>query len=698
MKKCPVDEKDLHPTYTKQGVEIDSCPHCGGIWLDKDEIYHFTRMPTYLKTKLVEAIANQMPSKRKSPISGQDMIELALFDNDVQIEYCLQSGGIWLDKNEIEKFPVDKCLIEIDSGVTNVEKEVDLSQSSQPNEPAVNLSQVTGLIALPNLYLSSASVLFGMYAILTFFLILIVQLTDLTPLMALVIGLVVAVVQFLLGPFLMDLTLRWLYRVRWVEPQELPVHLKNFIAQVCQKEKIHVPRMGIIDDGSPQAFTYGHHPNNGRIVISRGLMDLLQKEELESVVAHEIGHIVHWDMLVMTAAQLVPLVLYYIYRTLIRMRSRGRDKSAPARYLIAIGAYILYVISEYIVLWFSRIREYYADRYSGATTGHPEKLASALIKIGYGLAGRKPDETKKDRGQSDAVGLQPLGIFDSKCANMLAIAGVSGPQRMGEEIDPQALKDVAKWDLWNPWASYYELHSTHPLIAKRLKMLSNLSRSIGKEPYIEFNEQKPESYWDDFFMDVFIYLLPSIIFIGGLAYYLAEWTKQKDIFILPTQTNQLAFLPLIVILFGICYLGKIFYSYASEDFAPMNIRALLKKIRVSAVHPVPCVVKGKIIGRGVPGLLFSEDFVLQDETGIIFLDYQQPLAFINFFFGLLRAAKYQNQDVEVVGWYRRAPVPYIEIKELRIDDKVSVCYTYHAKIVLSVLLIALGIFLFFSIK
>ncbi|MCH7555253.1 MAG: M48 family metalloprotease, partial [Proteobacteria bacterium] len=151
----------------------------------------------------------------------------------------------------------------------------------------------------------------------------------------------------------------------------------------------------MIDDGAPQAFTYGHTPNNARIVLSRGIFELLEPEEAEAVVAHEIGHAVHWDMFLMTVAQLVPLIFYYLYRTLIRMRSSGgKDNSAGARIAIAIGAYVLYMVSEYVVLWFSRTREYHADRFAGTATGNPSLLASALVKIAYGLAGRERRTSK----------------------------------------------------------------------------------------------------------------------------------------------------------------------------------------------------------------------------------------------------------------------------------------------------------------
>ena len=140
-------------------------------------------------------------------------------------------------------------------------------------------------------------------------------------------------------------------------------------------------RSGLIHDGA-QRFPYGHHPGNMRIVITQGILDLLEPEEVEGVVAHEIGHGKNWDMLLMTVVQLVPLLLFFIYRSALRFGGRGKGKGY--RIAVAVSAYVLYIASEYVVLWFSRCREYYADRFAGNVTGNPGALASALVKIGYG--------------------------------------------------------------------------------------------------------------------------------------------------------------------------------------------------------------------------------------------------------------------------------------------------------------------------
>jgi heat shock protein HtpX len=122
----------------------------------------------------------------------------------------------------------------------------------------------------------------------------------------------------------------------------------------------------------------------------------------------------------------------------------------------------------------------------------------------------------------------------------------------------------------------------------------------------------------------------------------------------------------------------------------------LHKVKVSAVRPVPATLTGTIIGKGVPGLIYSEDFVLKDQTGIIFLDYRQPLAIWNFLFGLFRAGRYQGKEVRVTGWFRRAPVPYLEVNRVEVLDgsePARRCYSYHARRLLGFLLVAAGLVL-----
>ncbi len=679
---CPnCNCENLASILTQQGIEVDYCPTCRGIWLDKGEIYYFTKTPTYLKQNLEEALKNPLPSNRLSPKTNSPLIKIVLFG--INLDYCTQTEGIWLDEGELEKLPgVDAKNLDIslDKRATSA------SAAAKMGAETATKFTVAGISPLPNLTLASVFTLTGLYALLTLLLILCVQFLHMPPATALTTGIVIVAIQFIFGPFIMDLSLRWFYKVSWQAPEELPQNLRDFIIRIAAEKKIKFPRIGLIPDGAPQAFTYGHHPNNARIVFSKGLLLLLNPEETEAVAAHEIGHAVHWDMLVMTLANLVPLVLYYIYRTLIRMRSGSNDKSAPIRLMIAVTSYVLYVISEYVVLWFSRTREYFADRFSGEITGNPNALAQALVKIGYGLAGQKSagKEEAKRRPQMEAIG--SMGVFDTRTAQSLAVAGYS-TANMGGEVNKELLKDAMKWDLWNPWALYYELHSTHPLIAKRLDRLSEQSAYLGKTPYIVFDRSRPECFWDDFLIDLFFMALPIAAIIAAVALYYPI-----------IATSAVKFWAGLAMIFGAGYLINIVYSYASgKEYPEFTVAGLLKNVKVSAIRPIPCTLRGKIIGRGVPGLIWSEDFVLQDETGIIFLDFRQPLGIWEFLFGLLRAKKYVNEDVIVSGWYRRSPVPYIELKTLRDSQgKTLRSYVYYVKLVVSFLLIIGGIIFFYA--
>jgi Zn-dependent protease with chaperone function len=550
-----------------------------------------------------------------------------------------------------------------------------------------------GLLALPNLFFRSLFTLGLLYGLLGLVLITIVTLGYLTPSLAVVIGVTVAILQFALGPYVMDLSLYFVYKMRWVGKHELPDHLREFIQRVCDDHNMRFPHVGIIDDSAPTAFTYGHHPNNARVVFSRGILELLEPEEVEAVIAHELGHARNWDMALMTLANLVPLLLYYVYSIATRSGDRGKDRAYA--WAVAAGAYILYIVAEYLVLWFSRTREYFADRFAGKVTNNPNAMARALVKIAYGLAAQAQKEKSKDgktekRANTAADAFGSFNISDRGAATALVMGAGTG-DTTGPDVE--RVKGAMQWDLWNPWASWFEIHSTHPLTAKRIRYLSDQAAAAGQDPWVVFDRAKPESYWDDFLVDLLVTILPALgLILGAGVAFAIGWSMER-----PLAAIALAAAGLALSLAGIGSLIKTWFSYRTDYFPHLTVAALLHKVKVSGVRPVPVTLSGTIIGKGVPGLIWSEDFVLRDPTGIIFLDYRQPLGIWSWLFGLFRAERYQGKQVRVHGWFRRAPVPYLEIKYLEVIDgseRPRNCYTYHARLGVAVLLAAGGLIVF----
>lgn len=495
-----------------------------------------------------------------------------------------------------------------------------------------------------------------LYVLLSAIIILVTIVVGYPPIYGIGISIIVLLLQFLISPFITDLSMKWFYKAKF--DHEMPEYLNNFIKEVCTNNNMKYPKIGYIDDGAPNAFTYGHTKNDARIVITRGILELLDEEEVKSVVGHELGHAVHYDMLVMTVAQLVPLVLYFVYEMFTS--SDNDDNNSGKAAAIGYLAYILYVISNYIILWLSRTREYYADSFSIEATKNPNSLASALVKIGYGLTTANTNK-KHSTAKSNA-----LGIFDAKTSKSLVVTSYDNGT-----ISKDHIKNAMKWEQWNIWAIWYEFNSTHPLISKRLLAISSRSKEYNQEPFITFDLEKPESFVDDFLIEVLINSLPGFIFFIGLIVFIIL------LLIVPVdQKIQLLIIPVTIILMLLASYLKFVRRHPNKDYNDRTIRDLLGEVKVSNITAIPCTLQGEVIGRGDPGYIFNEDMTLKDQTGIIFLDYNQPLFIINKIYGLFKNNQNVGKQIKVTGWYRRSPVPYVEIKTYEVDGQVKTIFTY----------------------
>jgi len=237
-----------------------------------------------------------------------------------------------------------------------------------------------------------------------------------------------------------------------------------------------------------------------------------------------------------------------------------------------------------------------------------------------------------------------------------------------------------KWDLWNPWASFYEIHSTHPLTAKRLLHLSRQSEEFGEKPYITFNLVKPESYWDEFLHDVVMIMFPWLLILG--------------FFMAPSLENPIIgpedYLAWVIFLFGLGYLYKLYFRYPTSIYPEMSVETLLQQVKVSDIRPIPCTVRGTVRGKGIPGLFFSDDLVMQDDTGIIFLDHRQPLAIWEWIWGWMRGDSMIGKEIVVQGWYRRSPMPYIEMNSFRVENVTRRSYLWMFRYATAVGILIIG--------
>ncbi|MEH2209951.1 zinc metalloprotease HtpX [Nostoc sp.] len=484
------------------------------------------------------------------------------------------------------------------------------------------------------------------------------------------ITLVFNIAAFFISPFIMDLTQGWLYQTRWVELAEvetLSPETAKVIRQVCEQKKLKTPRLGIINDQNPTAFTYGSLPNSARLVVSQGLFTYLDDDEVATVYAHELGHIVHWDFAVMTVASTLVQICYLIYSTARRFgRGGGDSKIKDAMQTAALVAYVFYVIGTYLVLYLSRTREYFADHFAAESTGNPNGLSRALVKIAYGIL----EEGSRAQEPSRLIeGTRALGIYDHKAA-----ASTGTAYRIAS--DTQKIGRVFLWDMFNPWGWWMELNSTHPLTGKRVRALSTYAEQLGLPTEFDMGRVIGEGktlnksrLYGNFFLDVVLYGAETIGFLVGLV---------TGMILLSSSPNTGLVLGAPLIGLGIGIMVKALVMFPDYKQAPeTDILTLMSDPYASPLRGQPAKLEGQLIGRGDAGYKFGSDLKIQDRSGMLYLHYASRFGPIgNFLFGMKRVQSLIGEQVGAVGWFRRGVAPWMDLIQLQ-SENGTIVNSYH---------------------
>jgi heat shock protein HtpX len=235
-----------------------------------------------------------------------------------------------------------------------------------------------------------------------------------------------------------------------VTPQQAP-ELHGIVDRLCALADMDKPRVAIAPTQMPNAFATGRNSKNSVLCVTEGLLSPrlgLEKEELEGILAHELSHVAHKDVQVMTVASLLAitaglLVRFAFYSELFGGGRRGNDQNSfPIFLAIMLVSVVVYAISFLLIRLLSRYRELAADRSGALLTGQPSKLASALQKVSSGI-GKIPTQ--------DLRSAEPLNAF--YFAPAMKLSG-------GKSLSV--------------------LFSTHPSLEKRLEQLEKIQRQLGQ--------------------------------------------------------------------------------------------------------------------------------------------------------------------------------------------------------------------------
>jgi heat shock protein HtpX len=272
-------------------------------------------------------------------------------------------------------------------------------------------------------------------------------------------------VQYLIGPTMVSL----LMKVKYVSEQEQP-ELHQMVGELAREAGIPKPKIGISEVDIPNAFAFGRTQRDARVCVTRGIMRLLSKDELKAVLGHEVSHIKHRDMMLITLLSVLPMICYFIaINLLFAGMFGGRREGGNILPLIGLGMLVVYFITNLLVLYGSRIREYYADRGSVRLGNQPRHLATALYKLAYGNA-KAPKQALKQ-----AEGVKAFFINDPSRAIIEIKELRELDADMSGAIDADELAALRTKPIRLSTADkLMELLSTHPNMLRRIKHLSSL--------------------------------------------------------------------------------------------------------------------------------------------------------------------------------------------------------------------------------
>lgn len=335
------------------------------------------------------------------------------------------------------------------------------------------------MAGLSQLKLAMGTSIFLVAFIFAIFLSAIMFILNFSLLFAFIGTIIFILLEYLIGPAIVASS----SRLHYLKSGENP-WLESTVKDLAAKSGIPMPRLAIVPDSTPNAFTFGRTASGATLAVHEGLLKNLSEDEVRGVIGHELGHIKHKDYIVMTILSALPLLAYLIARatwtaTVLSGSSREKEEgSARAAFAaIAIISYAVYIISLLCVMRLSRLREHFADAYSAYVTGSPRSLESGLAKITYGLS-LSPKPTSGVRAfyvEDPAMAKQEIqSIMEKKDEYDLDKNGV---------LDERELELAMEKEAKSTWVKVNTLFATHPPTFKRILLLREIEEEMESGKY-----------------------------------------------------------------------------------------------------------------------------------------------------------------------------------------------------------------------
>lgn len=493
-------------------------------------------------------------------------------------------------------------------------------------------------------------------------------LPDPTPLVLVSLPLV-----FATAPWLLELIFARVYRGRSLRLTQLSARVPEttkFLQRYCRKANLPVPKLSLVPTEAPIIFSYGHHPRTARIALSEGLLSQIEDADLAPLLAAQLAAIAQGDLLLLsgTAALLqLPYLLYWQLSLWGDRRPQPWQKNSIA--LLASIFYGVYTLWRLPILWFSRRRVYYSDRFATNITGDPNGLARALLKVEIGIA------RHIERQQQTDYFLESNDILLPVSPRHAASLG-SIPHYTPWEA-------VLAWECTNPYRHWLKLDDSHALLGDRLYLLGLYATNWQLAPEIDLPKLRPApKTWLERLTKLrdsyrALPILQTAI-LSGLAFGLLLrgffWTLGTNSRWLGLdrfswlQSDALVD-ACVLFAFSISTLIWVNSYFPDIDLAPTRERPRLQELlanrRTTPANSLGVRLTGTLGGRPGLGNALGQDWFLHLPTGTVRLQIVSRFGPLGNIFALTSyLQRFRDREVTVRGWLRRASTVWIDVDAL----------------------------------
>lgn len=488
---------------------------------------------------------------------------------------------------------------------------------------------------------------------------------------ALTLTLLSNLVLFFMSPWIIEQIQRQVLRLNWINLNDLENYSSEaveLIEQFCQQHQYDIPQIALVEDTSPIAYTYGVLPNSARLVISRGLLELLDPEEIATIVAAQLGQISSWSFAIATYGSVFPQLLYGLQTWLVRLSLRAKRGKFAFNLLARLVA-TLRDLSLIPVSLATRPSAPIYDRFSASVTGNPNGLARAFTKIARASQGKTQNRL--------LAFSRSLAVIDYETLNPTGIAFeiLNTNQDFSTNI-----YQVFLWEMFNPWAKWLGYSSTHPLLADRLWGLTRFCKQLGLTTEYQFDQLIKQGetlnrrrLYKNFLIDLAVETAPyTLAAVGFITSQYLYWLYDNMLPLALTGVGA-----------GVGLMWRGSFRYPNyKRVAATTLASLLVDPYASTLRGQPVQIPGEVLGYNHDEQLgrLSYGIKLGDQSGLIYVDYLPNLKTL-FTEPQVADRKLETllgKAVVVTGWFRRDRLVTIDLAELKpITTQVKAVPSYH---------------------